>query len=259
LAGISELITRTLRVGPQTPSDGDFAQERSIGAWSSRSGAARPKYIPAPAIPAGILQSEGAVMQFKAFEPGIEASGVCVGAFVEACKLFPSVVLRKLARHGVGRMSATNEIEVDPNGWYSQQGWLTAFEEIANGVGPRVCFQIGRNVPRFATFPPTITDIYSGVASVDVAYHLNHRKAGRVMFDPATGRKTVGIGNYGFQPAAGERKITCVCENPYPCDFDRGILTEIASKFERTARVNHDEQAGCRKTGGNSCTYIVTW
>jgi hypothetical protein len=215
--------------------------------------------MPAPAIVAGIFHSEGVAMQFKAFEAGIEASGVCVGAFVEACKLFPSVVVKKLTRHGVGRLSPKNEIEVDLNGWYSQQGWLTAFEEIANGVGPRVCFQIGRNVPKFATFPPTITDIYSAVASVDVAYHLNHRKGGRVMFDPATGRKLTGIGNYHSQPQAGEKKIICVAENPYPCEFDRGILTEIAAKFERMSRVTHDEQAPCRKTGANSCTYIITW
>ena len=115
--------------------------------------------------------------------------------------------------------------------------WLAAFEEIANGIGPRACYQIGRNIPKYAVFPPSIKDIHSSIASVDVAYHLNHRKQGKVMFDPGTGKKLKGIGNYGYQPVAGQRKIVSVCENPYPCDFDRGILTETRPEIRTEHRV----------------------
>jgi hypothetical protein len=88
---------------------------------------------------------------------------------------------------------------------------------------------------------------------------MNHRKKGKVMFDPASGQKLDGIGAYGYAPADRERKITCVCDNPYPCDFDRGLITGFAQRFERQARINHDDRAPCRKTGGDSCTYVVTW
>ena len=74
------------------------------------------------------------------------------------------------------------------------------------------------------------------------------------MFQPATGQKTKGIGSYGTSDS-GPRKITAVCENPYPCDFDRGLLSAVATRFERAARVTHDDAAPCRKTGANSCTY----
>lgn len=198
-------------------------------------------------------------MQFKVFEQGIEASGASIGAFVQAFKLFPSVVLKRLTKYGVGKVVGRHDIEVDPNAWYPQESWLAAWEEIANEVGPRACYQIGRQLPKHAVFPPTVTDIYSGIASVDVAYHLNHRKYGKVMFDMATGKKMSGIGNYGYQPVPGERKIISACDNPYPCDFDRGILTEIATRFERMARVNHDDQAPCRKNGANACTYVISW
>jgi len=198
-------------------------------------------------------------VQFKVIEPGIEASGASIGAFVEAFKLFPSVISRKLTKNGIGKPVGKHDIEVDPNVWYPQQAWLTAWEEIATEIGPRACYQIGRHLPKHAVFPPTVTDIHSGVASVDVAYHLNHRKNGKVMFDLATGRKTNGIGNYGYQPVQGERRIISVCDNPYPCDFDRGILTEISNRFERTARLVHDEQSSCRKNGASSCTYTIVW
>jgi hypothetical protein len=198
-------------------------------------------------------------VQFKALEPGIEASGASIGAFVEAFKLFPSVIVRKLTRHGVGKAVGKQDIEVDPNAWYPQESWLAAWEEIAAEIGPRACHQIGRHLPKHAPFPPTVTDIYAGIASVDVAYHLNHRKRGKPMFDMSTGAKASGIGNYGFQPVSGERKIVSVCDNPYPCDFDRGILSEIASKFERASRVTHNDQAPCRKNGADTCTYTITW
>jgi hypothetical protein len=198
-------------------------------------------------------------MQFKAFEPGVEVFGANVGAFVDAFKLFPSVMLKTLARNGIGTLTDKNQVEVDREKWYPQEKWLAAWEEVARDVGARACYQIGRHVPRHAAFPPTVKDIHSAIGSIDIAYHMNHRKNGRVMFDPATGTKLSGIGTYGYKPVTGERRIISVCENPYPCDFDRGLLSEIASKFEKQSRVTHDDAAPCRTRGAQSCTYVVSW
>jgi len=198
-------------------------------------------------------------MLFKPFEPGVEVFGACVGAFVEAFRVFPSVLLKRLVRYGIGKTGKNNDIVIDYQAWYPQEAWLSAWEEIANEVGPRACYQIGRQAPRTAVFPPSINDMYTCIASVDVAYHMNHRKGGKVMFDPATGQKLKGIGSYGYKPIQGERRIVSVCENPYPCDFDRGLLAEMAAKFEKNGRVTHDDSAPCRKQGASSCTYNVTW
>lgn len=198
-------------------------------------------------------------MQFKTFEPGVEVFGANVGAFIEAFKLFPSVMLKTLARQGIGTLTAKDTVEVDRQRWYPQEKWLAAWSDVATSVGPRACFQIGRLVPRHAVFPPTVTDIHTALSSLDIAYHMNHRKNGRVMFDPATGQKLTGIGNYGYKPVPGEKRIISVCENPYPCDFDRGLLTEVATKFEKQARVMHDDTAPCRNRAADSCTYIISW
>jgi len=198
------------------------------------------------------------MMQFKAFEPGIDVYGSSLEAIVEAFKLFPSIALKRLASHGIGTANAKGEVSIDREAWYPQASWLAAFESFASTVGPRALFQIGQNVPKHAIFPPSITDIRSGIASIDVAYHMNHRKNGRPMFDPATGQKVKGIGRYGMAEN-GDRRIVSLCENPYPCDFDRGIITAIAARFERNARVTHDDRAPCRKNGADSCTYQVAW
>jgi hypothetical protein len=203
-------------------------------------------------------QQGGSTMQFKPLEPGVEVFGASVDAIVAAFKLFPSVALKRLVHHGVGSMKGT-EVVIEREAWYPLEGWLAAYQNIAEQVGPRAVFQIGQHIPKHAVFPPTVNDITSGVASIDVAYHMNHRKNGRVMFDPQTGQKLKGIGNYGFAPVAGERRIVSVCDNPYPCDFDRGILTAMAARFERQSRVSHDDKGPCRKNGADSCTYTVSW
>jgi hypothetical protein len=197
-------------------------------------------------------------MQFKAFEQGIDVYGSSLDAIVEAFKLFPSIALKRLVSHGIGSVNGKGEISIDREAWYPQANWLAAFEGIATTVGTRALYQIGQNVPKHAIFPPSITEIRGGVASIDVAYHMNHRKNGKPMFDPATGQKAKGIGRYGMVES-GDRKMTVVCENPYPCDFDRGILSAIAGRFEKMARVTHDERAPCRKNGADSCTYHVVW
>jgi len=197
-------------------------------------------------------------MQKWQFEPGIEFSGAMAGAITEAFKLFPSIAMRKLLDHGIGTLKG-KDVVIDRQAWYPIESWLAAFDGFANAVGPRALQQIGQNVPKHAALPPGINDIHASIASVDVGYHMNHRKNGKVMFDPGTGSAAPGIGNYGYTPVQGERKVVSVCENPYPCDFDRGILMAFAMRFEKYARVQHDDRAACRKTGGASCTYTITW
>jgi len=197
-------------------------------------------------------------MQFKPFEEGIEAYGASIDAIVDAFKLFPSVALKRLVAFGIGTTKG-KDVVVERDAWYPLDRWLSAFESIANEVGPRGLFQYGQHLPKYAPFPPSVVDIRSAMASIDVAYHMNHRKKGRIMFDPATGQMTEGIGHYGYRSAPTEKKIISVCENPYPCDFDRGIITSLAARFEKQSRVAHDDKAPCRKNGADSCTYVVTW
>jgi len=197
-------------------------------------------------------------MQTWTFEPGIEFSGGMLEAIVEAFKLFPSVAQKRLLAHGIGTLRG-KDVVIDRTAWYPIESWLAAFDGFANAVGPRALQQIGQNVPKHAALPPGINDVQGSIAAVNVGYHMNHRKKGKVMFDPATGQFTPGIGSYGYQPVPGERKIISVCENPYPCEFDRGILTAFTLRFEKLGRVLHDDRAPCRRTGGSSCTYIVTW
>jgi len=88
---------------------------------------------------------------------------------------------------------------------------------------------------------------------------MNHRKNGRVLFNPDSGEMSEGIGHYGYSELKGKNSIVSVCENPYPCTFDEGILISMAKKFEPSAMILHDNTKPCRRKGGDSCTYIISW
>jgi len=198
-------------------------------------------------------------MQFRPFEEGVEVSGENIGATLDGFKKYPSVAMKHLLRHGIVKSKPGEEPEIDRAAWYPLKAWLAAYEAIATEVGFNSLYSIGRTVPENAVFPPHIKDIHTAIASIDIAYHMNHRKNGEVMFDPSTGKMLDGIGHYGYEPIPNEKRIVCVCENPYPCDFDRGIVSAMATRFEPGASTVHDSDAPCRKKGAESCTFHVFW
>ncbi|MCA9686920.1 MAG: hypothetical protein KC457_32440, partial [Myxococcales bacterium] len=56
----------------------------------------------------------------------------------------------------------------------------------------------------------------------------------------------------------GEREILSVCHNPYPCEFDQGIVASMARRFEPRALLEHVGD-DCRRRGAESCSYLVRW
>jgi hypothetical protein len=198
-------------------------------------------------------------MQFKPFEDGIEVSGDSLGAIVDGFRKYPTVAAKYLVKHGLARNEAGKTLELNRAGWYPLKEWLSAYEGIANEIGYNSLYGIGKSIPENAVFPEQIKDIYAAIASIDVAYHLNHRKNGQVMFNPETGAMLEGIGHYRSEGVPNENRIVCICENPYPCDFDRGIIAAMAARFEPGAKTVHDADAPCRKKGADSCTYVVWW
>lgn len=196
-------------------------------------------------------------MEFVAFEKGIEVNGQTVNAVVDGFRAFSGMASDYLAGVGIGEKGPDGLVHLQPDGWYSQEAWLEAFRRISETVGQSVLFQIGQAIPRNAQFPPFVKDAHSAVQAIDVAYHMNHRKAGQVMFDPEKGTMLEGIGHYGYERSADGKTIISVCRNPYPCQFDKGIVTAMARRFEAKAVVQHDDKAPCRHKGADACTYLV--
>lgn len=176
--------------------------------------------------------------QFIPFEPHVEVLGAALSSMTVG---MGDAVLPILKAHGVGNL--------DPDAWYPMDAWLSAFKDIAEGKTNAMfnLVSIGMAIPENAVFPPQIDSLVAALQSIDIAYHMNHRGG--------------EIGNY-HATVANDRQVDFVCWNPYPCDFDYGIIYGMARRFcppNISFRVRHDDHAECRKKGADSCTYHVTW
>ena len=57
-----------------------------------------------------------------------------------------------------------------------------------------------------------------------------------------------------------KRTLYMHCKNPYPCDFDRGIIISMARKFGTTTiKVERDANKPSRKDGADDSYYIVSY
>jgi hypothetical protein len=179
------------------------------------------------------------VAQYKAYSETVEVLGQSILSIVSGMDLVKPRALRILALHGIDPLI--------PGNWYQQQACLNAFKAIFDKIGPNTLRAIGRKIPENAAFPPEINTIEKGLASIDVAYHMNHRNG--------------EIGNYRYQQLT-PRSAQLVCNNPYPCDMDLGLIEAISDRFRPKdslrVRLEHDK-GPCRTQSGDVCSYTVSW
>jgi hypothetical protein len=145
------------------------------------------------------------------------------------------------------RHLGVTELSADPNALFSLVGYLSALRELQEQFGPSFIRKMGSLVFSKAVFPPGLDTTEKVLDSLNVAFHMNHD-------DNAAGK----IGSYQWTPT-GDRRGTMVCDNPYPCALDLGILEAVATRFSESGKVVHDDSQPCRHKGGNTCTYSVEW
>lgn len=185
---------------------------------------------------------EVSLSEYQALSPAVEVWGAsilgCLAGLAKA-GLPRDEALQLLAQGGV--------TEVLPEGWYPQQPYLDMFKAIEARYGQEALRAMARQVPDTSKFPPGITSLEQALQGLDIAYQLNHR-GGR-------------IGHYACVPL-GPRALELVCENPYGCAFDLGILDALIQGFRPPGSyptVIHELGTPCRRRSGASCTYQITW
>jgi hypothetical protein len=174
--------------------------------------------------------------QFEAFDPEVEVNGETVLSVIDGMGTYKSIGEKILQENGI--------VNPQPGEWYSQQAWLNAFRTIAEKVGDSTLYEIGKKIPENAQFPPEVDSTEKGLGVIDVAYHMNHRN----------GR----IGNYRFEKT-GPRSGRMKCDNPYPTEFDRGIIEAMGSRFGDVLDIELDPSNISRSAGGNMDVYIIQW
>jgi len=176
--------------------------------------------------------------QYKAFSATAQVLGQSVLAIVGGMENNRVRALQLLAEQGLSPLEATR--------WYPQQPVLDVFRAIFERIGPSTVRAIGRKVPEWALFPK-VASIEDALRGIEVAYQMNHRHG--------------EIGHYRYEPT-GLRSGRVVCENPYPCDFDQGLVEAVAERARplHSLRVRVEHAPGsCRQRGDDVCIYTVRW
>jgi hypothetical protein len=179
--------------------------------------------------------------EYRVLDAHAEVNGESVYAVVDGMGAFKQTALKILAKQGI--------VNPEAGEWYSQQALLNALSVISDKLGPDALYNIGMKIPDNAQFPPDIDSLDRALNSLDAAFYLNHRNG--------------KIGHYHLG-AVRETSFEIMCENSYPCEFDRGVLTALCNRFKPKgsnahAAVIHDDSKLCRKKGADSCTYLINW
>jgi len=191
--------------------------------------------------------------EYVSFESGVDAGG----------NELPIVALGSLASSQREAIIKKYNLQTQNGAWNDLQSLLNALKEVEQTIGEMNLFLIGKSVVDGTAFPP-MEGLRNALESIDVAYHMNHRKNGEIMFNPNTGQMTEGIGHYKlvkFDEA--KREAVMVCHTPYPSKFEEGLVLQIVRKFKpqdsiRT-RVSLDETKETRRKGGDTCTFNISW
>jgi hypothetical protein len=148
-------------------------------------------------------------------------------------------VLHLLDRSGIRQPQA--------EAWYALPAYLAFMADVEEAHGRAALLAMGRAIPDTSRFPPELDALERALGLLDVAYQVNHRG--------------VAIGRYHCE-WLGPRHAEMLCENPYPCDLDRGIFERLMERFGGTgpeASVSHKPGAGCRRLGAKACRFDLRW
>jgi hypothetical protein len=175
----------------------------------------------------------------RTVDPTAEVRGGVVSSIVNAMGAFQGIARGLLADRGIH--------ELRGHAWYSLRAFLGCLDAVAKEVGPNTLYQIGRQIPAQAFYPPGMETLGEALEHLDEEYRVVHRGG--------------ELGHYRFA-WTGTSSGNMICSTPYPCDFDLGVLESLSQRFEPDSahvHVVHDGRAPCRKLGGDSCTYRITW
>ncbi len=135
----------------------------------------------------------------------------------------------------------------DPAVWYPVTTTLRFLEAVEADHGREALRSMGRAIPENARFAPDMEGMERTLQVLEVAYQVNH----------------LGATTCGYQhhlPEPGQAEV--VCENPYPCDLDLGLIERLLERGaggSPRASVVHRLGPACRRLGARACVFDLRW
>ncbi len=195
--------------------------------------------------------------QLKPFQKGILINGTTVWAVIDGMGNYKYRGFELLEQAGI------TDLKLRRDQWYPQTDLFKVFQWIEEELGREVVFRIGAKIPKNAIFPDIgeNTDL-SALKNVDIAYHMNHKnREGKVLYDPSLPkgeRMLEGIGHYRYEGINLLDSVKVICEDPYPCDFDMGLLYSFTRQIFPKCEIEHVSKTKCRRdSDSRECTYVI--
>jgi serine/threonine protein kinase len=183
----------------------------------------------------------------------LEIRGADVAALLADVKDYATLVSHFLEREGFGNAGEDGTLRPHPDRWYPLLPMLRALHALVAAAGPRIAFELGLAMARRLRAPPGMDELRTVLSRPDLPYAslLRLRPGAR----PDRARPT---------PAAitaregGPRALVLEMDGPWPPDFEHGVVTGLAQRFERDAVVTHEARP-CRSLGDPACRFVVRW
>jgi hypothetical protein len=177
------------------------------------------------------------MVEYVSFHPDNEVSGAAILATLIA-----------LGGDKVETLAEKHGLDLSQEGYHPVQIDLDILRELKETGDFSDMVSVGMEIPEAAEFPPDLNDIHQALASINIAYQMNNRGP--------------DIGFYAYEKL-GERSAKMTCRNPYPSDFDFGLIYAMVKRFRpadsQFIRVIRDDTIPNRKTGADTCIYTVEW
>lgn len=174
--------------------------------------------------------------QFVAFDKNAKASGRGLLVMVKGIRLAKNEAetTALLQKHNLYPLLATK--------WYLQQDVLDMMREL-NKTADLVA--LGISMPEPELFP-ALSTISDALNMLNTLYQMDHQGG--------------EVGYYEFIQH-GNFIGRMICHNPYPADFDFGLLYAILKHYnsEDTMYIDWDRTRKNRKDGADSCEFILEW
>jgi hypothetical protein len=183
--------------------------------------------------------------EFQAYSPDDKVAGEVVEGFLGG---FPP----NLREAGTKILEKHRIVDPKVGDWYPLQSLLDAMKEISESFGSEMLFRIGSQMSKTAKVPDHIQTLEELLSGLDKTYLMNHQGG------------SMGGWEYSYDGVQGSlhrAKLVSTCH--YPCAFDRGVIDGFAKRFKPAGCtdviVRGDESQPCRRNGGTTCTYLISW
>ena len=180
--------------------------------------------------------------KFISYNSNVEVNGYTIQSFIKGVTpQFKDEIISILGNNNIKNIESSN--------WYSQQNWLDSFKQIYDTIGEHTLFSIGKSITESAIFPDEIKDLKSGLESINIAYHQNHRGG--------------DIGYYRLiKYDSSNKEAILESRNPYPASFNQGIITSIVRKFKPFDSLSPNillMDKTPRNTDNETNTFLINW